>query len=82
MGLLGFKNDPVQRVRLCDTQRYTRALADRWGRRWKARDTNTANPLNYRQREGIQSELPHPPICPLPRNSKGREGITIIPGHP
>lgn len=52
MGLLGFRNDPVQ---ICDTQRYSGALADRWGTIRKARRSNAAKLLKYLLRERIQS---------------------------
>ena len=72
MGLSGFKNDPVQ---ICDAQRYSRALADRWQRMGMARNTNTAKSLKHLQRQGTESRAsPSPSIRPLSWDSEGEKG--------
>lgn len=72
MGLSGFENDPVQRVRLCDNWR--RAWADRRGRRRKARNSPCANQLEHPERQGVQRAAPRPPGPCLP-TVKGRRVV-------
>lgn len=73
MALLGFRNDLVQIRRLCDAQGYTRASADRWGRKEKGRSINTAKSLRYLRREGLWNRASPSPSLVGPSSCAGKD---------